>query len=466
MPWRTPLTDSTPIWRAIAADIWQALDGPSGALARLQLTGSDALPSCFPVTDLAVASIGTACLAVSELTAQGNLAPEVSVDRRLASLWFGWSIAPIGWAMPSPWDAIAGDYQSQDGWIKLHTNAPHHRTAALAVLRCDATREAVASTVAAWAASDLEAAIVKAGGCAAAMRTASAWHHHPQGQAVASEPLIATQQIGSAPLWSWRPKPARPLAGLRVLDLTRVLAGPVATRFLAAYGADVLRVDPPEWDEPGVIPEVALGKRCIRLDLHAREDRLSFERLLAEADVLIHGYRGDALERLGYGQAARAAIQPALIDIALNAYGQTGPWCARRGFDSLVQMSCGIAAAGMAWRGTERPMPLPAQALDQATGYLLAGAAVRAVTARRDDGRILSARASLARTAQLLMAHQTEPGSYAFAPMTQADLADGIEATAWGAAQRVRPPGLVEGAPMGWRWPAAALGSGTARWES
>lgn len=153
----------------------------------------------------------------------------------------------------------------------------------------------------------------------------------------------------------WQPTASRPLAGIKVLDLTRVLAGPVATRFLAGLGARVLRIDPPDWDEPGVVPEVTLGKNCARLDLRQTADRARFEALLSDCDMIVHGYRPGALDRLGYGFDLRRALRPGLIDISLCAYGWSGPWAARRGFDSLVQMSCGIADRGRVWRQTDRP---------------------------------------------------------------------------------------------------------------
>src|SRR5262249_13189705 len=149
-------------------------------------------------------------------------------------------------------------------------------------------------------------------------------------------------------------------------------------------GAEVLRIDPPDWEEPGIIPEVLLGKRTARLDLRTPADRDRFAHLLADADVLVHGFRGDALDRLGYGADVRADIRPGLVDVSLDAYGWTGPWAGRRGFDSLVQMSAGIAAEGMRAYGKDRPTPLPVQALDHATGYLLAAAALRGLARRRE----------------------------------------------------------------------------------
>ena len=256
-----------------------------------------------------------------------------------------------------------------------------------------------------------------------------------------------------------------PLHGIRVLDLTRVLAGPVATRFLAGYGADVLRIDPPDWDEPGVIPEVTLGKRSARLDLRERAARERFEILLSEADILVHGYRPGALDRLGYGPAARRALSPGLIDVSLNAYGWSGPWATRRGFDSLVQMSAGIAEAGMQWRQADKPVPLPVQALDHATGYVMAATAIRAVTRRLDDRIGTEARLSLARTAKLLTDGGAAGPSSPHAAETPAMLSSAVEQTDWGDAQRLAPPAAVTGVAMQWAHPARKLGSAAPVWS-
>jgi crotonobetainyl-CoA:carnitine CoA-transferase CaiB-like acyl-CoA transferase len=456
---------------------------PDGPQPEIHVTGAGVLPSRFDVTGLAVASIAAAGAEIARLAAgterttgagaAGRLAPpSVEVDRRLASMWFAFSIRPIGWTMPSPWDPIAGDYPTRDGWIRLHTNAPHHRRAALSVLAAAEEKSAVAAAVAAMDGEALEAEIVAAGGCAATMRTAEAWSRHAQGSAVAAEPLIAWR---SAPLSfalppRGKPDPARPLAGIRVLDLTRVLAGPVGSRLLAAFGADVLRIDPPDWDEPGVIPEVTVGKRCVGLDLEVPADRARFEQLLASADVLIHGYRPGALARLGYDEASIRARNPALVDVALCAYGWTGPWSGRRGFDSLVQMSCGIAEAGQRWAGAARPTPLPVQALDHATGYLMAAAAIRGLAVRRDHGLATTARLSLARTAALLVAAGDAPPGVPIAGETDADRMPQIEATDWGEARRLRLPFAVAGIEGRFERPARRLRSEpderSATWES
>ncbi len=450
---------------ALARRMWAALGGEAGLAERLAFTGDGALPSAFAVTDFAAASVAVTGLAAAELAAVGGgRMPMVTADRRLASLWFGFSLRPRGWAPPPPWDPVAGDYQAGDGrWIRLHTNAPHHRAAALAVLQAPAEREAVARAVAGWQADALETRIVAAGGCAAAMLTPAEWAQHPQGRAVAAEPLAA-MTLRPAPAKSgWAPDPARPLAGLRVLDLTRVLAGPVATRALAGFGAEVLRIDPPDWDEPGVVPEVTLGKRCARLDLADAAGRAAFARLLAETDILVHGYRPGALDGLGLGAAWRQQVAPALIEVTLDAYGWTGPWAGRRGFDSLVQMSAGIAAAGSLWAGREAPKPLPVQALDQATGYLMAAAALRGMTLRQQGQGALTARLSLARTAAALPAALSREDA-TLAPATDADEAPDVERTSWGEARRLRPPLIVDGMPMRWDLPATELGSSPPEW--
>lgn len=298
------------------------------------------------------------------------------------------------------------------------------------------------------------------------MRSQADWATHPQGQAVAKEPLFWREDTGPAQRTDWQPTNSRPLSGIRVLDLTRILAGPVATRFLAGLGADVLRLDPPGWDEPSLAPEITLGKNCARLDLTEPNDRQTFSDLLAGADIIVHGYRADALENLGLGASARQALRPGLIDISLNAYGWTGPWKNRRGFDSLVQMSTGIAAQGMTHFNAEKPTPLPLQALDHATGYLLAAAAIHGLFHRRHNGTGLRLRTSLARVAMLLTSqHPTHPDDQSITIQPD-DFAAKIETTGWGPARRIAPPLSVNGTDLIWPRRAAPLGSATPAWQS
>lgn len=290
------------------------------------------------------------------------------------------------------------------------------------------------------------------------------------GRAVRAEPLVYRRLSGAASrARTSRPATATaPLAGVKVLDLTRVIAGPVATRFLAAYGADVLRVDPPGFVEvPALLPETTAGKRCTALDLRRPEDRSRFEALLADADVLVHGLRRGALRTLGYDPEQLSQRYPALVVAGVNAYGVSGPWASRRGFDSLVQMSAGIAAHGMTVAGAQKPVPLPVQALDHATGYLLAAAIVRALLRRAEHGEGEQLHVSLARTAAWLVDLGVADSVIGGA------LAKGEEApfleeaiTAWGPVRRVRCPGEIEGVRASWMLAPGPLGRDDARWAT
>lgn len=440
------------------------------AAGSFDVTGTGHLPSAFAVSDLANASVAAAGLELARLIAALNLAPAaptVTVNQRLASLWFGCSFRPSGWEMPALWDPVAGNYQAADGWIRLHTNLPAHRDAALRALGCAGTRAAVAAAVRSWDAEALETAVVREGGAAAAMRSRAEWLAHPQGKAVAAEPLIHWAEQRKITLRD-RPEAtaARPLAGLKLLDLTRVLAGPIASRTLAGFGAEVLRIDPPDWDEPGVIPDVSLGKRMAYLDLKTAAGRARFEALLAEADVLVHGYRPDALEHLGLGLARRDEVAPDRVEVTLDAYGWTGPWAGRRGFDSLVQMSAGIADAGMGWAGADKPLPLPVQALDHATGYLLAAAALAALAAAARGEAVPHARLSLARTAELLAALVPAAQGAAITGPADADYTVLPEDSGWGPGQRLKPPVQLEGTAMRWDLPAHRCGTSHPAWSA
>jgi len=446
---------------ALWQQMWQGLRG-ADPLPTLTFLQPDTFASAFAVSELAATSIGLASQALSDLLGQSR---PVSVNVRLASRWFQHSVVPLNRPPAALWDEFAGDYASADGWIRLHTNAAHHRAAMEQVLGQQANRAALAHAVARWPAAALEQAVIEAGGCAAQMRSEAQWLQHPQGSAVQQEPLIAQQASDAAPTPDWPLSPARPLLGVRVLDLTRIIAGPVATRFLASLGATVLRIDPPNWQEPTLEEDITYGKRCARLDLKSRAGREQLCQLLQHSDVLVHGYRADALEKLGLDADARRQLAPGLVDVSLNAWGWSGPWRNRRGFDSLVQMGCGIAEQGMRWSGSGKPTPLPVQALDHATGYLMAAAVLEGLRQRLTQGVGWQARLSLARTARLLQQHGAAPGNRQNGIHTQHDDAlSTIEINQWGIAERLRAAAYLPGTPMICATPGVKLGSSAASW--
>ena len=314
------------VWDAVRDGI--ALDDCEPAPIRMSGPRT-VLPCTFDVTGLATAAVASAHLAASRVLAAHQASADVasvSVDSRAACAAFATErlFTPIGWERPAAWDEIAGNYRCADGWIKLHTNYAYHRRAVEEVLNAH-DRRAVAARVADWGAQALQTAVVGAGGAAAALHSNSTWLTTSAGAATRDAPVASTRWVDS----SERPGPAGavslPYDGLKVLDLTRVIAGPVCTGFLASMGADVLRIDPPGFAEVApLVPVTTAGKRTAALDLGATQDRRIFERLVSEADVVVCGLRADALERLGYDETSLRALNSHLVLANLNAYGWTG----------------------------------------------------------------------------------------------------------------------------------------------
>ena len=419
----------------------------------------------LPVSELLAETVGLAGIALARLCARPF--EQVEVDGRLCVFWGLTSCRPIGWTPPEPWDPLSTYFRGADGWIRLHANAPRHKTAVLRVLGGVETREAVADAISRRPVAVLEREIIAENGAAARMIPWRAWQEHAQGRAVAQSPLVE---------WTEKPVAApdrlrhadfgseRPLSGIRVLDLTRVLAGPVATRMLAGFGAQVLRIDPPDWDDPGLLQDTTIGKRCAELDLKSSAGRSRFEDLLSKADILVHGFRPGALGRLGYDSASLDRINPARIEASLSAYGWHGPWAGRRGFDSLVQFSSGIA--DICGDGRGKPGMLPLQALDHAAGHVMAASLLEALHRAR-AGRIVSARICLARIAMLLCQARRESPLPAFLPpLRNADFSSAIECSDWGRLKRLRPPLSVPGVPLRWDIPSGNLRRHPPEWKA
>ena len=430
----------------------------------------------FAVDALASATVAAASAAAASLLAarRGQRPEPVHVQRQHAALAYlteGLTEAQ-GWQLPSPWDPIAGDYRARTAWLRLHTNYPWHRKAALQALELADTpaldRERVAAAVAECHATDLESRVVQLGGVAGEQRSVADWARHPQGIAVGAEPLLArvdAASTGTTPAWC-DIRADQPFSGIRVLDLTRVLAGPVASGFLAAWGADVLRIDPVDFSEvAAIVPVTTAGKRCASLDLRTSAGRAQLLELAQTADVLLHGYRSDALARLGLTRERFHADNPGLVIATLDAWGWTGPWATRRGFDSIVQHGIGITLAGQQAVDAHRPRALPCQALDHGTGWLLAAAVCVGLERRLNTGRGCQWRASLARTGQLLfdLPRLDDPHR----PMPDNDTVDRFRTTAhtpWGPLRRLSWPGRI-GQAYPRLGPSTTLGSHVPEWR-
>ncbi len=439
------------LWNEVAprAQDETLADLPPGAFSIDGAPGG--LPSPYAVAAFATACVAVATLAASELHAARTQEPPrmVRVNRRHAAVAFRSEryARTLEREMPPVWDPLSGDYQARGGIVRLHTNYAHHRAAVVRALGVAETRDAVRARVLLLEPEDVEQMVVAEGGAAAMLRTQDEWRAHPQGQAVAQEPLASVRRADAPPPPMRMASLERPLSGLRVLDLTRVIAGPICTRMLAAHGADVLRIDPPGFVEvPGLLVDATGGKRRASLDLRSTEGRARFLSLVADANLFVHGLRADALLRLDLGPEVLAAANPTLTVVTHDAYGFSGPWHNRRGFDSLVQMSAGIAARGQQALGADMPVPLPAQALDHGTGYLLAAAACRALARRARDGSVTTMRLSLARTAELLVS-LGDDGDARAPDLSADDATPYLERvpSVLGMVERVRCPGLVEG---------------------
>lgn len=445
------------------ADAWKALGGaPERAehVAYREVAG--VLPARLPVRRMARATVGVCSLAAAELLAlrSGGPPPPVLVDEAaVAAAFVSERHLRIDGRAATSFAPLSGFWRTADGWVRTHANYPHHRARLLAALRIsdgggdDVLVGRLADELAGRAAAEVEETVYAAGGLAVAVRP----------PAPGAGPLVETERTDDAEV---RPLPPSglPAEGIRVLDLTRVIAGPVATRTLALLGADVLRVDSPRLPEDEQAhADTGFGKRSARLDLSG-PGRRDFEELLAAADVVVTGYRPGALDRFGLSPRALRERRPGLVVAQLRAWDRSGAWSERRGFDSLVQARCGIASIEAGPDG--RPGVLPAQALDHGTGYLLAAAVLRALTdaRRQGGGRLL--RLSLTGTASWLM-HGIRPREAGAGSGAGRDAGPrlAVADSPYGRLVHARPPLGYLGAPEDWSRPPGRWGTDPAVWR-
>ena len=458
----------------ILKDIWTSVDGDAAALERVRLTGEEPqIPSSFRVAVAGQTTIAAAGLAAAEIWGlRGGQAQDVAVDMRHAVVecrserYLRLDDKPP----PPAWDAIAGVYRTGDNrFVRCHTNFPHHRDAVCEVLACEPERDKVQAALMQWKGEDFETAAYAAGGVVALMRSYDEWSALPQSRALAALPLISIEKIGDAPPKPW-PKGDRPLAGLRVLDLSRVIAGPVAGRTLAAHGADVLLVSGPDLPAiPWLTIDTGRGKLSTSIELKGEAGRAQLRELLKEADIFSQGYRPRALAALGFAPEDAAGINPGIVYVTLSAYGHAGPWAERRGFDSLVQTTTGFNHAEGQAAGVDGPKELPAQMLDHATGYLMAFGAMMAKARQAREGGSWHVRVSLAQTGRWLWNLGRLEGGLNTPDLTgEAVHAAFMEtvSSGFGTLTAVRHSAVLSTTPARWSRPAMPLGSHPPQWPA
>ena len=454
------------------AELWSLGGGAAAALDRVDFTGAGpVLPSSFCVATAAQVSIAAAGLAAAEIHGLRNgQLQRVRVDKLHAATEFlSERYLRIDGETPELWDKLAGVYRCGDGrWVRIHTNFAHHRDRILDILGCAAEREALVHAFANWSALEFEECAAQSGAIAAMMRTELEWREHPHGQALKTVPILTIERIGDAPVEPL-PEHSRPLGGVRVLDLTRIIAGPVAGRTLAAHGADVLVLTAAHL--PSVLPLVVdsgRGKLSCEVDLRRSSGLKSLEALLIDSDVFVQGYRPGAIAERGCSPERAAQLRPGIVYVSLSAYGDVGPWCKRRGFDSIVQTACGFNAEEAAAAGLDNPQALPCQALDHASGYLLAFGAMMALRRRMTEGGSWHVRVSLARTGEWIRDFGRVTDGLRQEPPSAAMVQDFLQTTASGFGQltSVRHAAELSGTPAVWTRPSVPLGTHPPAWPA
>jgi len=445
---------------------WQ--DAPVERLRFVPAPG--VLPTRLPIASIAAGTIAASGLAAAALRHRcGGALQEVGVDLRAAALAMAASdfLLVDGRAVKT-WSPATGYYPVRDGrWVYLHGEFPHLLAGLARLFGAEPNRDSIAARMAGWSAEEVETACGEQGLCGVVTRTRAQWAEHPQCRATAALPVVSIERIGDGPPLA-PGAGARPLDGVRVLDLSRLIAGPMAGRTLAEHGADVMLVSGPHLpsSEPLVI-DTGFGKRAAAIDLRTAEGDATLRRLVAGADVFIDAYRPGSLAARGYSAGELARLRPGIVNVSISAFSQAGPWRARRGYDSLVCATTGLTT----FEGGREPKRLPCQPLDYLTGYLGAFGAMVALLRRSVEGGSWKVTLSLERTAAWmwemtdLVGMESTPAA-AFPSV--ADVADLClqSDSPFGRLSYLGPVARLVQTPGGWRRAPVPLGSDPPQWTA
>jgi crotonobetainyl-CoA:carnitine CoA-transferase CaiB-like acyl-CoA transferase len=357
------------------------------------------LPTPFRIGEAGAASMAAIGLLIAELwKLKTGKVQSISISARAAAIaQRSHQYLKINGQSPELWDPISGFYQTKDKrWIQYHCNFPHHKEGVLRLLSVEEDRSKVTEATQRYTALELEHALQETGMCGVMIRSRQEWLEHPQHQTTQHLPLIEIEQFctsTSKPI----PKEERVLSDIKVLDLTRVLAGPVCGKILAEHGADVLLLNSPRL--PNILPlviDTSFGKKSAFLDLDSVEGAEKLRSLVSKCDIFLQSYRPFSLKDKGFGMDELAKINDHLIYVSIDAFTDRGPWGKHRGFDSMVQSVTGIA---LEQGGHTKPVHLPAQALDYLTGYLATIGILEALRRRHTQGGAYHVKVSLLKTA-------------------------------------------------------------------
>jgi len=448
----------------------ESLGLPAPDPAQVEITGSDpVLPTRFRVGEAAAAALAACGLAAARIRElRGGPSQRIHVDvigAAASLLGFAFQRAENPAAIPAfdPARNVTGIYPTRDGgFFLLHGSFPDTQAKALALLGCSDDVKAVAERIAGWDGQALEDAIAERGLCGARVRSAAEWAEHPQGRALAGRPVVEVIKLGESDPEPFPSAGARPLDDVRVLDLTRVLAGPTCGRTLAAHGAQVLRIGSPKLPSiPPFVIDTSHGKRSAYLDLDDPGDVERLRALARDADVFTQGYRSGALARRGFGPDALHALRPGIVYTSINCYGHEGPWAQRPGWEQLAQAVTGIAHEH---GGASSPRLLPAAATDYNTGYLAALGTMIALGRRAREGGSWHVRASLCQTGMWLsrMRRSDTAGAGLDAEQVAPFLVQSD--TAYGRLSHLGPIVEMSETPARWALPTPPLGTHPPVW--